>query len=39
MSPFIPVVVLVLLLVFVPISLLPLMSNPQDNDSLIEIRE
>lgn len=39
MSPFALIVVLALLLVFVPISLLPVMFTKQDYDSLVQMRE
>lgn len=41
MSPFAVIVLLTLLLVFVPISLLPLYFDPgkQEDDSLVQMRE
>jgi len=39
MSPYVVIVVLALLLVFVPISLLPVLFDKQDYDSLVQIRE
>jgi hypothetical protein len=39
MSPYAVIVVLALLLVFVPISLLPILFDRQDYDSLVERRE
>jgi hypothetical protein len=39
MSLYAVIVVLVLLLVFVPISLLPVLFDKQDYDSLVQIRE
>ncbi len=39
MSLFVTVVVLALMLVFVPISLLPLFIGKQDDNSLVEIHE
>jgi hypothetical protein len=39
MSPYAVIVVLALLLVFVPISLLPILFDKQDYDSLVQMRE
>jgi hypothetical protein len=39
MSVFAAIVVLALLLVFVPISLLPILFDQQDYDSLVQMRE
>ncbi len=39
MSPYAVIVVVALLLVFVPISLLPVLFDKQDYDSLVERRE
>ena len=39
MSVYAVIVVVALLLVFVPISLLPIMFNKQDYDSLVQMRE
>lgn len=39
MSPYAVIVVVALLLVFVPISLLPILVDKQDYDSLVERRE
>ena len=39
MFPYAVVVILALLLVFVPISLLPVMFDKQDYDSLVQMRE
>jgi hypothetical protein len=38
MSPFVPILVLVLLLIFVPISLLPLFDK-QDDDTLVQLHK
>jgi hypothetical protein len=39
MSLFTVIVVVALLLVFVPISLLPILLSKQDDDSLVQMRE
>lgn len=39
MSPYAVIVVVALLLVFVPISLLPMLLDKQDYDSLVERRD
>jgi hypothetical protein len=39
MSLYVVIVVVALLLVFVPISLLPIMFDKQDYDSLVQMRE